>query len=227
MEGRTAHDESQIPRGDQNSAGVLTQILADLRHGDVEARGRLVAVVYDELRELAAVHLRGERTGHTLQPTALVHEAFLRLFGNVGSHWENRGHFFGAAGEAMRRILVDYARRRNAAKRGGGTGPTPLLEGPSADTNAARILAVDEALERLGWDDERKRKLIELRFFAGLTLEEAARTLDVSLATAKRDWAYAKAWLYRELADAEDAAGRDGRTMPENGRPAGSEGCDA
>lgn len=206
MDDKTGHDEGPFPPGDPNPDGVLTQILADLRHGDVEARRRLVTLVYDDLRELAAVHLRGERTGHTLQPTALVNEAFLRLFGNVGGGWENRAHFFGAVGEAMRRVLVDYARRRRAAKRGGGVEPAALLDEPADDTHATRILAVDEALERLAGHDERKRKLVELRFFAGLTLEEAATTLDISLRTAKRDWAYAKAWLYRELGDNADSS---------------------
>jgi RNA polymerase sigma factor (TIGR02999 family) len=208
MDGKTGHDESRSPQGEANPAGVLTQILSDLRHGDVEARRRLVTLAYDELRELAAVHLRGERTGHTLQPTALVHEAFLRLFGNVGSGWENRAHFFGAAGEAMRRILVDYARRRNAAKRGGGVESESFTDAPTAPDRLTQILAVDEALERLGAEDERKRKLVELRFFAGLTLEEAATTLDISLRTTKRDWAFAKAWLYRELSDGEEFFGK-------------------
>ena len=224
MDGERGHDESSSPPGDSDSAGVLTQILADLRHGDVEARRRLVTVVYDELRELAAVHLRGERTGHTLQPTALVHEAFLRLFGNVGSGWENRAHFFGAAGEAMRRILVDYARRRRAAKRGGGTKSEALMEGPAVDIHVTRILAVDEALDRLAVEDKRKRDLVELRFFAGLTLDEAASALDISLRTAKRDWAYAKAWLYRELAEAEDGAGLERAAAPQDERPPRDDG---
>jgi len=221
MDGERGHNESCSPPGGGNPAGALTQILADLRHGDVEARGRLVPIVYDELRELAAVHLRGERTGHTLQPTALVHEAFLRLFGNIGSGWENRAHFFGAAGEAMRRVLVDYARRRNATKRGGGVRRAALLDQAAADIHVTRILAVDEALDRLAVQDERKRKLVELRFFAGLTLEEAAATMDISLRTAKRDWAYAKAWLYRELADIQDTMGEVDTSAPEEQRPAG------
>ncbi len=201
MDGEKGHPQPPSSRGDLDSTGALTQILIDLRHGDVEARGRLVTLVYEELRELAAVHLQGERSGHTLQPTALVHEAFLRLFGNVGSGWESRAHFFGAAGEAMRRILVDYARRRRAAKRGGGAEPAPLLDAPAEEVHLSRILAVDEALQHLGAADERKRKLVELRYFAGLTLEEAAATLGIASRTAKRDWAYAKAWLYRKLAE--------------------------
>lgn len=201
MGDETAHDPSLRPEGGEIPAGELTRILADLRHGDTEAQGQLAALVYDDLRELAAAHFRRERVGHTLQPTALVHEAFLRLFGNVGSVWENRAHFFGAAGEVMRRILVDYARRRQALKRGGGAETVDVGDVAMPEEDAATVLAVDEALNSLAAHDERKRKLVELRFFAGLTMEEAAETLGVSLATAKRDWTFAKAWLFRELGD--------------------------
>jgi RNA polymerase sigma factor (TIGR02999 family) len=192
--------ESKVPQSRPRlPTGAVTRILEDLRHGDLEAREKLVALVYDELRELAALHLKGERTGHTLQPTALVNEAFLRLFGGSQASWENRAHFFGAAGQAMRRVLVDHARRKRAAKRGAGAPPDELKDAAADEIQLARILAVDHALIRLGEQDERKRRLVELRFFAGLSIEQAARTLVVSLATAKRDWAYAKAWLYREL----------------------------
>ncbi len=199
MEGGKAHGPNSRDGEGRVPAGAVTRILEELRHGDLEARERLVALVYDELHQLAAIHLRSERTGHTLPPTALVNEAFLRLFGESGSSWENRAHFFGAAGQAMRRVLVDYARRRSAAKRGSGLAPEELRDEPADEVQVERILAVDGALEQLGAEDERKRKLVELRFFAGLSMEEAATALDVSLATAKRDWAYAKAWLYREL----------------------------
>lgn len=201
MGDETAHGPNLHSEGGDIPGGALTRILADLRHGDVEAQGQLAALVYEDLRELAAMHLCRERVGHTLQPTALVHEAFLRLFGNVGSGWENRAHFFGAAGKAMRRILVDYARRRQALKRGGGAETVDVGDVAMADEQTATVLAVDEALNGLAAHDERKRKLVELRFFAGLTMEEAAETLGVSLATAKRDWTFAKAWLFRELGD--------------------------
>ncbi len=213
MGDQKAHDPESTPEGYKIPSGPLTQLLEELRHGDTQARGRLVAAVYEDLRELAAVHLRGERVGHTLQPTALVHEAFLRLFGSGGSAWENRAHFFGAAGEAMRRILVDFARRRRALKRGGDR--APLHEGAATeeavtDEHAATVLAVDEALNGLAAHDERKRRLVELRFFAGLTIEEAAETLGISLATAKRDWTFAKAWLFRELSDSSGSVALDG-----------------
>ena len=214
MDAETAHQPDSQPEGGDIPSGALTRILADLRHGDMEARERLVGLVYEDLRELAAVHLRRERVGHTLQPTALVHEAFLRLFGSAGSAWENRAHFFGAAGEAMRRVLVDFARRRQAAKRGGGAEPVDVGDVAvgderAADEHAATVLAVDEALNGLAAHDERKRKLIELRFFAGLTMEEAAETLEISLATAKRDWTFAKAWLFRKLGDHRGSAAID------------------
>jgi RNA polymerase sigma factor (TIGR02999 family) len=195
----TAHNPGTPPGAGDLPSGALTQILGELRHGDVKARERLVALVYDDLRELAAMYLRRERAGHTLQGTALVHEAFIRLFGSGEAAFENRAHFFGAAGEAMRRILVDLARRRQALKRGGGAERTELNEVGEADDESATVLAVDEALDDLARHDQRKRKLVELRYFAGLTMEEAAETLDISLATAKRDWAFAKAWLYRRL----------------------------
>jgi RNA polymerase sigma factor (TIGR02999 family) len=206
MSDETAHIPDTPPARGGIPSGALTRIIEDLRHGDMEARERLVALVYEDLRELAAAHLRRERVGHTLQPTALVHEAFLRLFGDAGAAWENRAHFFGAAGEAMRRILVDFARRRQALKRGGGMEPPPGLDDAAGaemvtDEHAATVLAVDEALNGLAAHDGRKRKLVELRFFAGLTMEEAAETLGISLATAKRDWAFAKAWLHRALGE--------------------------
>jgi RNA polymerase sigma factor (TIGR02999 family) len=197
----TVHSPSSNPEGKKIPRGALTQILEDLRHGDLAGRERLVAVVYEDLRELATGQLRRERAGHTLQPTALVHEAFLRLFGGDAT-WENRSHFFGAAAEAMRRILVDYARRRQALKRGGGVAPVELGDDAAeTDAEASTVLAVDEALSGLAAHDDRKRKLVELRYFAGLTMEEAAETLGISLATAKRDWTFAKAWLFRELGE--------------------------
>jgi len=202
MDRKKDHDRGGESRAAGASGGEVTRILADLRHGDGSARERLVALVYADLRKLAAMHLRRERKEHTLQPTALVHEAFLRLFGSAGAAWENRAHFFGAAGEAMRRILVDVARRRKAVKRGGGDPPDTPVEARDAEDHMTTILAVDQALTRLAVEDNRKRRLVELRFFAGLTLEEAAETLGISQVTAKRDWAFAKAWLRRELGPA-------------------------
>ncbi len=216
MDRRTAHQGDAPSPAPSNPPGELTRILSELRHGDMEARGRLVALVYEDLRALAAAYLGRERPGHTLQPTALVHEAFCRLFGNCKVAWDGRAHFFGAAGEAMRRILVDYARRRRALKRGGGAERTALTDEPAEESCLSTVLAVDEALGRLGDEHERKRKLVELRFFAGLSLEEAAATLEISPATAKRDWAFAKAWLYRELGDRNRTAGLDGN---EDGAP--------
>ncbi len=197
-----AQEKNSVPRPRREKAGELTRILDDLRHGDGEAQEHLVTLVYQELRDLAAVHLSKERVGHTLQPTALVHEAFLQLFQGE-PRFENRAHFFGAAGEAMRRILVDHARHRLAQKRGGDR-QRVALEEPVCQNDLYTILAVDEALTRLSVLDERKRKLVELRFFAGCSLDEAAQILEVSRATAKRDWVFAKAWLHHELSVGEE-----------------------
>ncbi len=158
-----------------------------------------MALVYDELRALAASYLRRERADHTLQTTALVHEAYLRLTGQHGTIWQNRGHFFGIAAQAMRRVLVDHARRRKAEKRSGGraiTLPDDLTPGA---VEPDEILAVDQALERLAVLDPRQARIVELRYFAGLTVEKTAAVLEVSPATVKRDWVSAKAWLQREL----------------------------
>ena len=178
----------------------LTQILSDLRMDRTGARAELFAVVYGQLRRLAASQMRGERADHTLQPTALVHEAFFRLFGANQTPFENRGHFFRAASEAMRRILVDHARQRQAVKRGGGRRRVELQEVSEEPADRSEdVLAVDEALQKLACSDPRKGRLVELRFFGGLTSEEAAAVLGISERTAKRDWSYAKAWLHREM----------------------------
>ncbi len=180
----------------------LTRILSDLRMGRTGAQAELFAVVYSELRRLAASQMSGERADHTLQPTALVHEAFFRLFGPNQPPFENRGHFFRAASEAMRRILVDHARHRLAVKRGGGRRRIELEDvGDQTNDRTEDVLAVDEALQKLSCSDPRKGHLVELRFFGGLTNEEAAAVLGISERTAKRDWSYAKAWLQREMAD--------------------------
>ncbi len=160
----------------------------------------LLELVYDELRKLAANRLKGEPANRTLQATALVHEAWLRLGADRQPSWENRAHFFGAAAEAMRRILIDRARRRKAARHGAGRTHVPIdgLEIVGA-VNDPRILEVDEALERLRRVQPQKAELVRLRYFAGLDLAEAAQVLGVSEATAKRWWVYARAWLFREL----------------------------
>jgi len=178
----------------------VTRILSAIEHGDPDAAERLLPLVYDELRRLAAQRLAQEKPGQTLQATALVHEAYLRLVGTgAAKDWNGRGHFFGAAAEAMRRILVENARRKRAAKRDGG-GRRVSLEGLElADTAPPeQLLALDEALSRLAEEDPRKAELVKLRFFAGLSIEAAADALEISPATAKRWWTFAKIWLLRE-----------------------------
>jgi RNA polymerase sigma factor (TIGR02999 family) len=179
----------------------VTQILSAIDQGDPQAAERLLPLVYDELRRLAAANLAQEKPGHTLQPTALVHEAYLRLVdGEAGRHWNSRGHFFAAAAEAMRRILVDAARTKRSLKHGGNRTRQPLDEAQLAAPRAEDdILAVDEALDRLANADPEAAALVKLRFFAGLTAEQAADALGVSARTADRIWAYARAFLLKEL----------------------------
>jgi RNA polymerase sigma factor (TIGR02999 family) len=179
----------------------VTRILAALEQGDPQAAGQLLPLVYDELRRLAAKKLAGEKPGQTLQATALVHEAYLRLVGAGNEqHWDSRGHFFAAAAEAMRRILVEAARHKRSLKRGGGRVREEfdevLLAAPEPVED---LLALDEALEKLGARDPVKAELVKLRYFAGLTIEEAAAALNISSATAKRYWTYARTWLYQEI----------------------------
>jgi RNA polymerase sigma factor (TIGR02999 family) len=179
----------------------VTVLLHAIAQGDRKASGELLPLVYDELRRLAATYMSRERAGQTLQATALVHEAYLRLIGTEDPGWDNRGHFFGAAAQAMRRILVDRARRRGRIRHGGENRRVELDEravaedGPSID-----MLALDEALTRLEALDERKAKVVMLRYFAGLGIEETAQALAVSPATVKNEWAFARAWLQKELA---------------------------
>lgn len=177
----------------------VTQILAAVRAGEDAAAARLFELVYTELRQIAARKMAHEQAGHTLQPTALVHEAWLRLGADALPHWENRAHFFSAAAEAMRRILVDCARRKQAKRRGASAEHVELDElqiaGPVEDD---QLLALDDALERLSVLDAPKAELVKLRYFVGLTTEQAAQLLNISEPTAKRWWAFAKAWLYRE-----------------------------
>jgi len=178
----------------------VTQILTAVRAGDDAAAERLFELVYAELRQVAAQKMAGESPGHTLQPTALVHEAWLRLGADAQPHWQNRAHFFAAAAEAMRRILVDRARRKQAQRRGAGAEHVELdgleLAGPVDDD---QLLALNEALDRLAAVDPPKAELVKLRYFVGLTTDQAAKVMNISEPTAKRWWAYAKAWLFREM----------------------------
>jgi RNA polymerase sigma factor (TIGR02999 family) len=179
----------------------VTQILNAIERGDPHAADELLPLVYDELRKLAAQKLAQEKPGQTLQATALVHEAYLRLVDTGPAQpWNSRGHFFAAAAEAMRRILVEQARHKKAAKAGGGWQRQELLDAELAvDSSGDDLFAVDEALTRLAAAHPRAARLVHLRFFLGQTLEEAAATLGLQVRTAYRDWAYARAWLRREL----------------------------
>jgi len=182
------------------SPQAVTQLLVDWGNGDRQALEKLTPLVYQELKRLATRHLRRERREHTLQSTALVHEAWLRLIDQNHVHWQNRAQFFGIAAEMIRRILIDHARNRQAAKRGDGAIKLSLDEALGApDRRDFDLVALDDALEDLTKLDPKQGKLVELRFFAGLSIEESAEVLCVSPATVKREWAVAKAWLYREL----------------------------
>jgi RNA polymerase sigma factor (TIGR02999 family) len=182
-----------------------TQVLQAASAGDPRAAAELLPLVYDELRRLAAHRLAGERHEHTLQPTALVHEVWLKIAGADERAWQGRQHFFAAAAEAMRRILVDRARRRRATKRGAGTEPVDAdemdLPAPAPD---GQVLAVNEALEIFAVVDARKAELVKLRYFAGLSFEEAAEVLGIAVPTAKQWWAYSRAWLKVEVSGAGD-----------------------
>ena len=178
----------------------VTRILQSIETGEARAAEELLPLVYEELRRLAAHKMIGEAPGNTLQPTALVHEAWLRLAGAPEQQWNGRNHFFMAAAESMRRILIDRARQKARLKRGGDRERVPLEQLEQAiDADADTLLLVEEALEKLAVHDPRKAELVKLRFFAGLNLEEAARVLDIAHPTAKRDWAYARAWLFQEI----------------------------
>jgi RNA polymerase sigma factor (TIGR02999 family) len=177
----------------------ISQLLADWANRDPAAREQLVPIVYEELRRLAHHYMRGERAGHTLQTTALVNEVYLRLAGIDGLRWRDRAHFFAMAATLMRRVLVDYARQRGREKRGAGVSVTSLDDHAVASQPAVDVVALDEALERLATVDPQQSRVVELRFFAGLSVEETAEALGISPATVKRDWATAKLWLYNEL----------------------------
>jgi RNA polymerase sigma factor (TIGR02999 family) len=180
----------------------VSEILSAIEQGDPHAAGRLLPLVYGELRRLAAQKLAHEKPGQTLQPTALVHEAYLRLVGaGAEAHWDGRGHFFAAAAEAMRRILVENARRKRSQKHGGGLRRQDAEEAePAPPESAEDLLALDEALDRLAAKDPTKAELVKLRYFAGMTIDEAAAALGISAATAKRYWTYGRAWLYEAIA---------------------------
>jgi len=182
------------------SADNLTGLLFEWRQGDEAALDKLTPLVYDELRRIAHRYVQRERDGHTLQTTALVNEAYLRLAGQQKIEWQSRAHFFAVTAQVMRHILIDHARRRHYAKRGGNAQHVPLDEAAAMSAQrAAELVALDEALEELAKLDPRKSRVVELRYFGGLSMEETAEVLEVSLMTVRRDWRVAKAWLYKEV----------------------------
>ena len=178
----------------------VTKLLIDWSNGDQNALDRLTPLVYAELHRLAHFYMGRERPGHTLQTTALVNEAYLQVVEQKGLHWQNRAHSFGIAARLMRHILVDYARERNSAKRGGGARRLSLDDvAELSEEKASEVVSLDDALNTLAEVDPQQSRIVELRFFAGLTVEETAEVLGISPATVKRDWAMAKAWLYHEI----------------------------
>ncbi len=187
---------------------AITQVLNAIDQGDPHAAEQLLPLVYEELRKLAAARLAREKPGQTLQPTALVHEAYLRLVGqDKEQHWDGRRHFFAAAAEAMRRILIENARRKRAQRHGGGQQRVAIDQiDLAAEVKEDELLAVDEALDAFAAQDPQKAEIVKLRYFVGLTLEEAAYILGISVPTAKRWWAYARAWLYAAMAGKEPMA---------------------
>ena len=201
---RELPEQRSVSRGGLPMNDVM-HILSAIKRGDPKAADDLLPLVYDELRRLAAQRLAKEMPGQTLQPTALVHEAYLRIVGSgTPVHWDGCGHFFAAAAEAMRRILIEQARSKHCIKRGGGRRRDPVeLDDLLTGVPAPEVLALHEALEQLAAHDPVKAKLVELRFFAGLTLEQAAECLGISLSKAERAWRYARAWLYTAMAEAD------------------------
>jgi RNA polymerase sigma factor (TIGR02999 family) len=185
-----------------DSSQNITELLVGYGRGDKEALDQLMPIVYEELRRQAARYLRREQAGHTLQTTALIHEAYVRLVDQRNVQWQNRAHFFGVAAQMMRRILVDHARTKKRVKRGGSdirvslAGANVAVKGQDLD-----VVALDEALNHLAQIDEQQSRVVELRYFSGLTVEETAEVMGISKATVKRDWSVARAWLYRELSD--------------------------
>ena len=188
---------------DQSSPGRVTELLLELSGGNRAAVDELIPFLYRELKRIAAAQLRQERPGHTLQVTALVHEAYLKLVDQRQVNFQNRAHFFGVAAQAMRRVLLDYAKGRARGKRGGDVRKTSLDEALTVSYDrSSELVEIDEALERLAVFDQRQAKVVEMRFFGGLSVEETAEALGVSEPTVKREWAMAKAWLHRELSPA-------------------------
>ena len=182
----------------------VTQLLINWSNGNREAIDKLLPLVYKELRQVADRYLRRERSDHTLQATALVHEAYLKLIDQRNVRWQNRAHFFGVAAQAMRRILVDHARSHQTAKRGSGSLKVSLDEGIDlSDERAADLIALDDALTRLAEIDPQKSRIVELRFFGGLSIEETAEVLGIGTATVIRQWRMAKAWLYGEVSSGQ------------------------
>ena len=190
------------------NASDVTRILSAIQNGNAQAAKELLPLVYDELRRLAAFKMAHEAPGQTLQPTALVHEAWLRLGGHENQAWNGRPHFFGAAAEAMRRILIDNARRKHARRHGGGQQRIDIQEIEIAvDVRDDVLLEVNAALERFAAQDKQKAELVKLRYFTGLTIGQAAEMLGVSAPTANRWWAYARAWLHKEIEDQKKSRG--------------------
>jgi RNA polymerase sigma-70 factor (ECF subfamily) len=188
-----------------HAAGDVTQLLADLQNGRPAVASQLTPLVYNELRRLARHQMRHERPDHTLQATALVHEAYLRLVNLPERTWQNRTHFIAIAAQVLRRILIDHARARRTAKREGAWHRVPLEEPLLlTDEQSDELVALDEALERLAQFDARQSRVVELRFFGGLTVEETAEALGISPKTVKRDWSVARAWLHREVSKSRD-----------------------
>lgn len=177
----------------------MTRLLGELQQGAEGAGDQLVPLVYAELHALAVHYMRGERADHTLQPTALVNDAYIRLVGQRNASWQNRSHFFGIAAQAMRRILVDHARRNRASKREGGERVTLDESVAESPQRSVDLIALDDALERLASLDPRQARVVELRYFSGLDIEQTAAVLGISAATVKRDWTFARAFLLREL----------------------------
>jgi RNA polymerase sigma factor (TIGR02999 family) len=187
-------------------SGEITRLLGQLHDGNHQAASELVPLIYSELHQLAASCMRRERPSHTLQATALVHEAYIRLLGQRDVDWQNRSHFFGIAAQVMRRVLLDYARKHHAVKRGGAHDKFRVDEALLvAEDRLEAVLTIDESLSRLEKIDGRQSRIVELRYFAGLNVDETAAALGISTATVKREWQFAKAWLQREM-DRESAA---------------------
>lgn len=200
MASEKEHEKPQASKKRESARGDVTRVLDELAAGDTEALEKLWPLVSDELRYLAGHYLRGERRDHTLQPTALVHEAYLRLVGDHEMVWEGRVHFFNVAAQAMRRILIDHARRRGAAKRGSDRRKFSLDEVIEPfEYRDEYLVALDEALTELASVDEQLSRVVELRFFGGLSIEETAKVLGVSGMTVKRAWKMARGWLHREI----------------------------